>query len=92
MESLGQMPFGANAPTGFPDRGEDWMGGQTMLERVDFCADAAKHESSNLAPADMARDLMGPNFSAATLQAINRAPSRSDAIGLILASREFQRR
>ncbi|MDD9904253.1 MAG: DUF1800 domain-containing protein [Rhodospirillaceae bacterium] len=91
-EQLGQRPFDAQSPAGFPDRGEDWMGGQAVLERVDFCAEFAATDVRSIHPATLARGILGQQASAATLTAIRRAPSRAHAIGLMLASREFQRR
>ena len=91
-EQLSQRPFDAQSPAGFPDRCEDWMGGQAVLERVDFCAEFAATDVRSVHPATLARDILGPQASAATLAAITRAPSRVHAIGLMLASREFQRR
>ena len=68
------------------------MGGQAVLERVDFCAEFASFDSRSIHPEALAREVLGPGANKATLRAIARAPSRSHAIGLMLASREFQRR
>ena len=48
--------------------------------------------SGTLAPAALARELLGDTVSAATLQAIERAESPTQGLTLLLASAEFQRR
>ena len=92
MEELGQAPFFAGAPTGYPDTAESWLGGQAVLERVDFCADAGERAAVALSPPDFASEVLGPALRDATAKRVARAPGTAHGIGLVLASPEFQRR
>ncbi len=88
---LGQRPFNAPLPNGWPDRAADWAGGEALVRRVDWAwAIAGKADWPD--PMQMARDTLGPLAAAETLDQIRHAGSRREALTLLLASPEFMRR
>ena len=89
---LGQPIFEAPLPNGWPDRAVDWAGPLPILRRADVASLLATHAPPDLDPADIASTSLGPLLPHATLSAINHAGSRQEALTLLLASAEFQRR
>ncbi len=91
MAGLGQPMFGAEFPIGWPDTAADWSGPEAMLRRIDWTYGfAARPELPE--PEAFAETLLGPLISDATFTQMRHAGSRQDAITLVLASPEFQRR
>ncbi|MGE0724016.1 MAG: DUF1800 family protein [Alphaproteobacteria bacterium] len=92
MSFLGQVPFTAPSPQGWPDTAEGWIGPESVLRRIEWASGFAGglgHRRDALA---LAREALGPLALAGTIDAIRRAPSAADALALMLASAEFQRR
>ncbi len=88
---LGQAMFGAPFPIGWPDTASDWAGPEAMMRRIDWTYGFAGRP--DLAePSALAEVALGPLLTQATAEAMRRAGSRRDAITLLLASPEFQRR
>ena len=90
MGGMGQPFLTAPLPNGWPDTAADWAGGEALLRRVDWAYAVAGHANGD--PERMATDSLGPLLQPATLAHMRRAGSRRDAITLLLASPEFQRR
>jgi uncharacterized protein (DUF1800 family) len=88
---LGQAVFQAPFPIGWPDRAADWAGPEAMLQRVDFAYGLAGRVPL-IEPVEHANIIMGPLLSAETLAAVRGAGSRRDAMTLLIASPDFQRR
>ena len=91
VEGLGQPVFKPTFPIGWPDRAADWAGPEAMLQRVDFSYQFAGRVTDQ-EPMDIAENALGPLLGAETLNQIRHAGSRQDALALLLASPEFQRR
>lgn len=91
LTGLGQPPFSAPLPNGWPDTSADWIGPEAILRRVDWAYSFAGRASMP-DPAALAETALGPLLSDATGAEIRRAGSRRDAIALLFASPEFQRR
>ena len=88
---LGQAMFTAPFPIGWPDTAADWAAPEAIMRRIDWAyAFAARPELAE--PAVLAEVALGPLLKPATAAAMRRAGSRRDAITLLLASPEFQRR
>ncbi|MEN0067320.1 MAG: DUF1800 domain-containing protein [Myxococcota bacterium] len=87
---LGQLPYEAPSPQGWPDRAEDWLAPEALLTRLDWIEQVGKAAGplDGLAIADQ---VIGPVMSAKTRAAIAKA-QRPMTIALLLASPEFQRR
>ncbi len=91
MAGLGQIPFNAPLPNGWPDTASGWTGPEALLRRVD-AAYALAGRAPDADPLAIAESTLGPLLGAATLDRLRGAPSRREALALLLASPEFQRR
>ena len=89
--NLGQGMFQAPFPIGWPDRAADWAAPEALLQRVDFAYGLAGRVPL-LEPVGHAQEILGPLLGADTLSAMKGAGSRRDAMTLLIASPEFQRR
>ena len=88
---LGQGMFSAPFPIGWPDTAAEWAGPEAMMRRIDWTYGfAGRPELAE--PAALAEVALGPLLTPGTAEAMRRAGSRRDAITLLLASPEFQRR
>ena len=91
VSGLGQGMFNAPFPIGWPDTASDWAGPEAMMRRIDWSYGfAGRPELAE--PAVLAEVALGPLLTSGTAEAMRRAGSRRDAITLLLASPEFQRR
>jgi uncharacterized protein (DUF1800 family) len=80
LRLMGQLPFSAPSPAGWPDTAKDWISLESLLRRT------------RQDPVALADPAFGPVAREETLLAIKRAPSRRAALSLLLSSSEFQRR
>jgi uncharacterized protein (DUF1800 family) len=92
LRGLGQMPFAALSPAGWPDKADAWIGPDAVMERADFAAALARRLRGRLIPDRLAEASIGPVASPTLGQVLAHAASVEDANALILASPEFQRR
>jgi uncharacterized protein (DUF1800 family) len=91
MAGLGQPLMNAPLPNGWPDDAAQWAAPDAMLRRVDWVYGLAERDA-NADPIQLADASLGPLLSTDTRTQIAGAGSRRDAITLLLASPEFQRR
>lgn len=92
FEQLGQAPFRAPSPKGWPDTAEHWAAPDAILKRVDWSNLAAEVITQNTSPMAFAQTALGPALSPQTRTAITRAGDARQGIVLVLMSPEFQRR
>ena len=88
---MGQPPFAAPSPEGWPDSAADWAGPDALVKRLNWSrtvADAAQAADPNA----VAASALGPRLSDHTRLAVARAESRPEALTLLFMSPEFQRR
>jgi uncharacterized protein (DUF1800 family) len=91
MAGLGQGLHDAPLPNGWPDDAADWAAPEAMMRRVDW-AYGVSARAPGRDPAALARESLGPLLSDATGRAVAGAGSRREAMTLLLAAPEFQRR
>ena len=91
LAGLGQPYCNAPQPNGWPDQAVDWAGPEAMLRRIDW-GYAVAGRIGERDPNALADAALGPLLRPDTAQAMHRAGSRRDALALLLASPEFQRR
>ena len=92
LTTMGQPVGRAPSPQGWPDRHDDWLGPDALLKRVEWAMTVGR-ANGNLADARQLADLAwGPALSGESRQQIARAESGAQALTLLLASPEFQRR
>lgn len=89
---LGQIPFQAPSPQGWPDDTDSWAGPDAVFKRVEWAQAFADRLGAGIRPEDLARAALGPALSEKTTQSISRAESASQGLTLALMSPEFQRR
>lgn len=88
---MGQPPFAAPSPEGWPDAAADWAGPDALVKRLNWsrtAADAAQAAD----PSAVAAAALGARLSDRTRLAVARAESRPEALTLLFMSPEFQRR
>jgi len=90
LARLGQPVFMPRSPAGFPDTAASWIGPDALLKRIQVAGELSSRASRVLAPGRIAGDALGPHLDAATSQAIARAESPRQGLGLLLASPRFQ--
>lgn len=92
FREMGQRPFSAPSPAGWPDRAKDWMSPESLMRRVEWLRAISARLPRSLNPDRIAEQTIGPVISARTEEMIAAAPSGEEALALLFASPEFQRR
>lgn len=92
LRRLGQAPFAAPSPAGWPDTAQDWVAPEAMVRRVEWASALAMRLAEPIAPMALLAETIGPAASAETRQAVERAASAREGMTLVFAAPEFQRR
>jgi uncharacterized protein (DUF1800 family) len=92
FEQLGQAPWRAPSPKGWPDTADKWASPDAILKRVDWSNLAADVIGATTSPMAFAETALGASLTPATRTAISRAQDARQGIVLVLMSPEFQRR
>jgi uncharacterized protein (DUF1800 family) len=91
LTALGQKPFSAPSPKGWPEDAQSWAAPDAIVKRMQF-AQAFSPAVGERDPKQLAADALGERLSPDTAKAIARAESRPEGFALLLMSPEFQRR
>lgn len=87
---MGQRPFSAPSPKGWPDTAAAWLTPGSLMRRIEWAQSLARFRRQD------ARTLLdgtlGPLASDETRKLVQRAASPTDGTAFVFASREFQRR
>jgi uncharacterized protein (DUF1800 family) len=92
FEQLGQAPWRAPSPKGWPDTADKWASPDAILKRADWSNLAAEVIMATMSPLSFAEGALGESLTPATRIAISRAQDSRQGIVLALMSSEFQRR
>jgi uncharacterized protein (DUF1800 family) len=92
LNLLGQMPFAAPSPAGWPDRAADWAGPDAVVRRVDWSLALGQKAGGRVDARLLLADTLGDLADAELVQMVARAPSPAEALALALSSPAFQRR
>lgn len=92
LSQMGQQPFSAPSPEGWPDTAEAWVAPGSLMRRIEWAKASAVRYGAKADPNAIIEETIAPVLSNETRRMVNGAPSGVDAIAFILASREFQRR
>lgn len=93
LGGLGQRPFGAPSPKGWPDEAAPWAASDALVKRMQFAQTLAAVVGPRVQdPVVLAERTLGGRLGPAAATAIARAESRPEAVALLLMSPEFQRR
>lgn len=91
-ESLGQAPFAAPAPEGWPDQAEDWAGPDAIKKRLEWANRAGQRGQSRISAGAFLDGALGRLVASDTKLWVSRAESNAQGLTLALMSPEFQRR
>ncbi|WP_293474323.1 DUF1800 family protein [Phenylobacterium sp.] len=93
LSGLGQRPFGAPSPKGWPDEAAPWAASDALVKRMQFAQGLAAAVGPDVQdPNALAAATLGARLSPTAAAAIRRAESRPEAVALLLMTPEFQRR
>ncbi len=91
MNQLGQPFMGADLPNGWADTAAGWAAPAMIMRRIDWAA-AISGRARGHDPRVLAQAALGPLLPADTMQRIAGAGSRQEAVAMLIASPQFQRR
>ncbi len=91
MAALAQPLWNAPQPNGWPDTAAGWAGPEGVMQRLDLAYDVAGRFARQ-DPRALLDAALGPLAGPATRRAVTTAGSARDAIALLFASPEMQRR
>jgi len=92
LTALGQAPGRAPSPQGWPDTEADWLGPDALRQRVAWALQLGEQAGAHTDARALAREAFGAALSERTRTEIERADSGAQALALLLASPEMQRR
>ena len=93
LTTMGQRPYAAPGPDGWDDTEAGWIGADQIWKRVEYASALAERVArADVSALALAEACLGPLTSAATRQALQRAESPAQALTLLFASPEMQRR
>jgi uncharacterized protein (DUF1800 family) len=92
LTALGQKPYSAPSPKGWPEDAQSWAAPDAIVKRMQFAQAFSSAAVRDRDPKALAADALGERLSPETAKAIARAESRPEGFALLLMSPEFQRR
>ena len=92
LRIMGQIPFTASSPKGWPDVASAWAGPAAVMERAQWAHLLASRLPQKPDPVRLGEMGLGPLLSAATHTELGRAADATQGLALLIASPEFQRR
>ena len=92
LTALGQKPFSAPSPKGWPEDAQSWAAPDAIVKRMQFAQAFSAAAVRDRDPKALAADALGARLSPDTAKAVARAESRAEGFALLLMSPEFQRR
>jgi uncharacterized protein (DUF1800 family) len=92
LTGLGQKPFSAPSPKGWPEEAQVWCAPDALIKRLRFSEAFAAQAADRLDPVEFAQSSLGARLTPPVAKAVARAETRREAMTLLLMSPEFQRR
>jgi len=89
---MGEFPLAAPSPKGWPDRSDAWSGPDAVLNRIEWAHQLGDRLPANTDAMAIADSGLGPLLRHETRAAMRDASSPGEALALLIASPEFQRR
>ena len=90
LTAMGQAPWRAPSPQGWPDIAAAWAGPEALMQRAEWAQVVAARAGPDRDARAVLATTLGAFASTATREAVDHAGSRRDAMTLLLASPEFQ--
>lgn len=91
-QSLGQMPFSAPSPAGWPDQADAWLGPDAVKKRLEWSQAVAGRLGRRNDPRLFLAETMGASASERTRFMVKGADSMKQGLTLAMMAPEFQRR
>ncbi len=92
LTALGQKPYSAPSPKGWPEDAQSWAAPDAIVKRMQFAQTFSNQAVGGRDPKVLADDALGERLTPETAKAIARSESRQEGFALLLMSPEFQRR
>ena len=92
LARMGQLPFRALRPDGWPEVAAGWMTPPMMAARVDWAIDLARATGDRADPSALATFALGDMASPLLQRAVAGAEQRWEGLAVLIASPEFSRR
>jgi len=92
FETLGQVPFSAPSPAGWPDEAAHWLGPDAVRKRLEWSQAMAGRQGGRIDPRAVLNEALGEQVSQSTQLAVAGADSAAQGLVLAMMSPEFQRR
>jgi len=89
---MGEFPLAAASPKGWPDQSDAWAGPDAVLNRIEWARELGDKLPNDFDAVAMGEGGLGPLLRPATRVAMSSAINGGEAIALLIASPEFQRR
>lgn len=91
-QQMGQTPFGAPSPKGWPDDSDSWTGADALLDRIEWAQEVGNSLPGTANVIAIAEQGLGPLLRSETKSVMANASSQGEALALLLASPEVMRR
>jgi len=92
MAAMGQAPFRALRPDGWPEVSAGWMTPPMVAARIDWAVDMARRAGNGVDPQAMVTTALGDTASPLLRRAVSGAEQRWEGLAVLLGSPEFSRR
>ena len=92
LRLLGQAPYTAPSPAGWPDEAAKWISPHALMQRAELAMCVGRKVRKSVDSMPLFERTISPVAAASTRAAIDDAPSKQEAIATLFASPEFQRR
>jgi uncharacterized protein (DUF1800 family) len=92
LNSMGQKPFSAPSPKGWPEEAQVWCAPDAVIKRMIWSEAFAAKALGDRDPNAVAAQALGARLSPLVGTAIARAETRPEGLSILLMSPEFQRR
>ncbi|HEY1559485.1 MAG TPA: DUF1800 family protein [Caulobacteraceae bacterium] len=92
MTILGQRPFSAPSPKGWPEDAQAWCAPDSVIKRMAWSESFAAQSVAEQDPIVLAQNALGARLTPAVSAAVSRAETRAEGFSILLMSPEFQRR
>ena len=92
MNAMGQKPFSAPSPKGWPEEAQAWCAPDAVVKRMAWSEGFAAQSAAQNDPVVTAQNALGARLSPLAAKTIARAETRSEGLAILLMSPEFQRR
>jgi len=92
MNAMGQKPFSAPSPKGWPEEAAAWCAPDAVIKRMAWSEGFAGGAVAGRDPTMLADNALGARLSTLAAKTIARAETRPQAVAILLMSPEFQRR